>query len=328
MSLAKRELGSNLAEIPFSDLQLQLTGDESAYYQSASAGAQRQQVMIVPEIYRPRLHRLKGALEEFGKDSGTLEFDEMRLRFQISATDGDQLYVILRRLAGQIGELESLGISPKAINIFSQFTKLRSGMIIVLGGTAQGKTTLAAHIYKRMVGTTGGRGITIQDPVEYATQGPIGKGGFSLDFPVIDNDWARPLFRALRSNPAYLFIGEILTPQAAAMAISAAATDVMVITTVHGRSIGEGLSRLTDLAAGTPTSGSMDFYRTQISRSLISVIKTQLSPFGPDLMVLFGENPNDRDEIGKIIATTAERVLSTTQAGWTKEFNAPRPNKA
>ncbi|MFX5578779.1 hypothetical protein ABTD84_20200, partial [Acinetobacter baumannii] len=62
MSLAKRELGSNLAEIPFSDLQLQLTGDESAYYQSASAGAQRQQVMIVPEIYRPRLHRLKGAL--------------------------------------------------------------------------------------------------------------------------------------------------------------------------------------------------------------------------------------------------------------------------
>ncbi|WP_163283947.1 ATPase, T2SS/T4P/T4SS family, partial [Enterobacter hormaechei] len=115
-----------------------------------------------------------GALEEFGKDFGTLEFDDMRLRFQISATDGDQLYVILRRLAGQIGELESLRISPKAINIFSQFTKLRSGMIIVLGGTAQGKTTLAAHIYKRMVGTTGGRAITIQDPVEYATQGPIG----------------------------------------------------------------------------------------------------------------------------------------------------------
>lgn len=327
MSYDNREQGETLAELPFSDLQLQLTSNCSAFYQIASAGAQRQQVIPVPPIYAERLAYLRQTLHDFGKDSGTIDFDGMRLRFQISEADDDELYCVLRRLTGSIGELEHLRISREAIDTFSKFTQIRSGLILIMGGTAQGKTTLAAHLYKRLLMTTGGRGITIQEPIEYSTQGPLGKGGFSLDFPVHDNDWASPLQRSLRSNPAYLFVGEILTPQAAAMAISASATGTMVITTIHGGSVGEGLSRLTSMASGAPQAGTIDFYRSEIAKSLVAVITTRLSQYGPDLMVLFGERPRDREEIGRIITSTAENALSTTETGWTRQFNAPRPTK-
>ncbi len=318
------ERGSSLSQLNFSDLQVQLTGRQSAFFQVAAASAHRQQVLPVPLEFLERVAALRYALQEYGKDSGTIEFDDMRLRFQVNPAGDQEIYVVLRRLAGQMGELENLRIDPTAIALINRFAQIRSGLILIMGGTGQGKTTLAAHIYKRLVTNSGGRGITIQDPIEYATQGPMGEGGFSLDFPVYDNDWASPLQRSMRSNPSYIFVGEILTPQAAAMTISAAATGTLVISTIHGGTIGEGITRLISMAAGAPQAGTMEFYRAELGKSLIAAMTTTLSPYGPDVMILFGETPEQRTEIGRIITAPAEHALSSTETGWTKRFAAPR----
>jgi len=138
--------------------------------------------------------------------------------------------------------LESLGMQPAELQRFEEAIKRPNGAVLVTGPTGSGKsTTLYAALN---VVNDGERSIlTIEDPVEQRIQGikqmqiqP--KAGVTFDVG---------LRSMLRADPDVIMVGEIRDSQTAHIAIEAALTGHLVLTTLHTRDAPSALSRLIDM---------------------------------------------------------------------------------
>ena len=119
-----------------------------------------------------------------------------------------------------------------------------AGMILVCGPTGSGKTTTLYAII-RDIDVTTRNVITIEDPVEYqisgVTQIPINNDQ--------GNTFTTLLRSVLRQDPDVLLLGEIRDPETARIAMQAAATGHLVLSTVHAKDTIGAIFRLMDLGA-------------------------------------------------------------------------------
>jgi len=119
----------------------------------------------------------------------------------------------------------------------------RSGIIIVSGPTGSGKSTTLASLLEWVNRNLERHVVTIEDPVEFVfsrekslfTQRAVG-----LDTP----SFAEGLRRALRQAPDVILVGEIRDVETAAVALQAAETGHLVLTTLHASDVGEVMERL------------------------------------------------------------------------------------
>lgn len=151
---------------------------------------------------------------------------------------------------------------------------LRNGLVLVTGVTGAGKTTSLAMIINLLNQEGGYRIITVEDPVEYIfpknptsiiTQREVGTDVASF---------ADGLKYGLRQDPDVILVGEIRDRETAQMALSAAETGHLVLSTLHTRDAKGAISRFADLFP----SGVQGEVRSQLAMSLRAVISQILLP--------------------------------------------------
>lgn len=152
--------------------------------------------------------------------------------------------VVLRFLDGSqaVHTLPQLGMIPYHENIIKRHLKKNYGMILVTWPTGSGKTT-SVYTMMSMINAPDKKIITFEDPVEYelpwVEQNQINeKKGFTFE------EWLKGV---LRHDPDIIMVWEIRTLQSAEMAINAALTGHLVISTMHTNTAIEAITRLLNM---------------------------------------------------------------------------------
>lgn len=190
-----------------------------------------------------------------------LSYSYKEYRFRVN------LYYAQKSLSGsfrliplKIKTLEELNLPSELKN----FTKFRQGLIIVCGPTSQGKsTTLASMIneinlnYKKHI-------ITIENPIEFIF--PKGQSIISQREMYEDTySWTRALKSALREDPDVILISEMRDFDTIQLALTAAETGHLVLSTLHTNSSSEAIDRIVDIFPS--------HQQNQIRNQLASVFK-------------------------------------------------------
>jgi general secretion pathway protein E len=168
---------------------------------------------------------------------------DLDLRVAIMPTQHGESAVI-RLLPKETGLLaiEKLGFSPADESKLRSLLTLPHGMIVVTGPTGSGKTTTLATVLSILNEPTR-KILTIEDPVEYEIQG-INQ---SQAKPAIGLTFATALRAFVRQDPDVIMVGEIRDSETAQIAIHAALTGHLVLTTLHTETAAAAVPRLLDL---------------------------------------------------------------------------------
>lgn len=152
--------------------------------------------------------------------------------------------VVMRILSNDAGNLflDDLGFSEKELKDYRNNVYKPEGIILISGPTGSGKTTTLYATLQEL--NEEKRNImTVEDPVEYTLDG-INQVQVKED---IDLTFAAALRSFLRQDPDIIMLGEIRDETTALMAIRAALTGHLVLSTIHTNSAWEITSRLVDL---------------------------------------------------------------------------------
>lgn len=148
---------------------------------------------------------------------------------------------ILKRDAEEV-TLSDLGFTEKELSLYMEAIKKPNGIILISGPTGSGKTTTLYGTLKILnLETT--NILTIEDPIEYTLHG-INQVQLKED---IGFDFPSALRTFLRQDPDIIMVGEIRDEKTANMAIKAALTGHLVLSTIHTNSAWSTISRLIDM---------------------------------------------------------------------------------
>jgi type IV pilus assembly protein PilB len=167
----------------------------------------------------------------------------MDLRIAVLPTTyGEQVVLrILHRAAGRIG-LESLGMSPAAAETFMRAIHQPYGAVIAVGPTGSGKTT-TLYAGLDLLNEEGRVLQTIEDPVEWQIPG-VNQVEVNMRAGLTFSQGLRTL---LRSDPDVVLVGEIRDEETARIAIQAAMTGHLVLTSLHTHNAAASIARLKDM---------------------------------------------------------------------------------
>ncbi|GMU54168.1 MAG: general secretion pathway protein GspE [Candidatus Xenobia bacterium] len=152
--------------------------------------------------------------------------------------------VVLRLLEKDIRlfSMDQLGFTPTEQKVISDILSHPYGLVLVTGPTGSGKTT-TLYAFLQTLRSPHCNIITIEDPVEYQVAG-VGQIQVNEKIGVT---FAAGLRSVLRQDPDILMVGEIRDPETAEIAIHAALTGHMVLSTLHTNDAPTAASRLLDL---------------------------------------------------------------------------------
>ncbi|GGI25867.1 MULTISPECIES: GspE/PulE family protein [Bradyrhizobium] len=168
---------------------------------------------------------------------------EMDLRVAIMPTQHGESAVI-RLLPKERGLLaiEKLGFAPDDEAKLRAVLTLPHGLIVVTGPTGSGKTTTLATVLG-LLNESSRKILTIEDPVEYEIKG-INQSQVNS---AIGLTFAKALRAFVRQDPDVIMVGEIRDAETAEVAIHAALTGHLVLTTLHTETAAAAVPRLLDL---------------------------------------------------------------------------------
>jgi type IV pilus assembly protein PilB len=191
-----------------------------------------------------------------------LKIDEHRLpqdgRFKIETTDykvsfrvsilpvfnGEKVVMRLLDESGQGLGLDNLGMRPKVLEGFRRAISRPHGMILVTGPTGSGKTT-TLYAAMRELNSPEVNISTVEDPIEYQ----MARVNQTQVQPVIGLTFANGLRALVRQDPDIIMVGEIRDEETASLAINAALTGHLVLSTLHTNSAAGAVPRLVDMKA-------------------------------------------------------------------------------
>ena len=297
--LEKSITPASLADLDFVDLYISIAGDRPSYYQYAEPGTFIMLPQDLPPDYHDDVLNLRGQLADALKDRDEtgLTHDGMRLRASKVTTTRGETWIALRRVADRPPAVEKLGFSLPVIRALRELGK-REGLVLICGGTGQGKTTTATALLYDYLQRYGGVSFTIEDPVEYLIDGRHGESGLCYQIEAReDEDWAKYLKTGLRWHPRYIMVGELRTPEAANQLLRAANSGHLVITTVHSGSLEEGLEGILHL--GEQAIG--DHAPILLASGLTAVLYQNFRPHSVEARLYVAEAGNLGDPVRALI---------------------------
>src|SRR6476620_206803 len=147
----------------------------------------------------------------------------------------------VRMLPVRVPRLASLGLPPGV----EQIASLQRGLAILGGATGSGKTTTLAAIVDEINRRDARHIVTIEDPIEYEhvhKKSVIEQVEIGVDAP----DFPTALRAALRQAPDVIVIGEMRDPETMRIALAAAETGHLVLSTLHTTDVASTVSRIAD----------------------------------------------------------------------------------
>jgi len=175
----------------------------------------------------------------------------------------------IRMLPFEIPAFEKLGLPP----VVESFTAKSKGLFLATGATGSGKSTTLASLLNVINENYNYHVITIEDPIEYLhkhkkslmTQREIGDDADSF---------ASALRAALREDPDVIMVGEMRDPETISIALTAAETGHLVLSTLHTVGAAKSIDRIVD--AFPPAQQNQ--IRGQLATVLEGVVSQQLLP--------------------------------------------------
>jgi type IV pilus assembly protein PilB len=167
--------------------------------------------------------------------------------FEIRVSTFPTIYgenVVLRLLdqTSPLIKLEDLGFTQEMLHRFKQLLRRPNGIILVTGPTGSGKTT-TLYASLNMINSTDKNIITIEDPVEYRLS-LIRQTQVNLKAGIT---FAKGVRSILRQDPDVIMVGEIRDLETSEVAIQAALTGHLVLSTLHTNDAPEAITRLMDI---------------------------------------------------------------------------------
>ena len=152
--------------------------------------------------------------------------------------------VVMRILDQERGirTLDEMGFSPKYLQMVRDAMNRPYGMILISGPTGSGKTTTLYAVVNEIHKLTQNV-LSLEDPIEYNIDGV----SQSQVFPEIGYDFATGLRTTLRQDPDIIMVGEIRDKETAALAVQAALTGHLVLSTIHTNNACGIIPRLVDM---------------------------------------------------------------------------------
>ena len=179
----------------------------------------------------------------------------------LPAVNGESAVLRILDPSSILLELDSLGFSPDILPDYLALIKKPNGIILVTGPTGSGKST-TLYTTLNLLNSTEKKILTIEDPVEYRLKG-ISQVQAK---PKIGLTFAAGLRSFLRQDPDIMLVGEIRDKETAEIAVQAALTGHIVLSTLHTNDAPSSVIRLIDI-------GIKPFL---ISSSVIGVIAQRL----------------------------------------------------
>ncbi len=208
--------------------------------------------VIAPHEYPKIVNRIKimGGMDISEKrlpQDGRINISSNNEDFDIRVSSLPTLYgekLVLRILSKNNTnvQLENLGFTDKELTLYKTSVKKPNGIVLISGPTGSGKTT-TLYATLKLLNTQDTNILTVEDPIEYTLEGVNQvqlKENIGLDF-------ASTLRTFLRQDPDIIMVGEIRDVATANMAIRAALTGHLVLSTIHTNSAWATISRLIDM---------------------------------------------------------------------------------
>lgn len=175
-----------------------------------------------------------------------IENDEYKVAFRVSILpvyDGEKVVMRLLDESGRGLGLESIGMRESLLETFRRNIHKPHGMVLVTGPTGSGKTTTLYAAMKEL-NTPEVNISTIEDPIEYRMP-RINQTQTNSQVGMTFSNGLRSL---VRQDPDILMVGEIRDEETASLAVNAALTGHMVLSTLHTNSAAGALPRLLDMS--------------------------------------------------------------------------------
>ena len=189
-------------------------------------------------------------------------------RFRVNAHfQRGTIGMAMRVIKNKVPPLEALNL-PELI---SRLTYLPRGLVLVTGDTGSGKSTTLAAMIQAMNDRYRKHIITLEDPVEYTFQSNkclLEQRELGYDMPTFSSG----LKHALRQDPDIILVGEMRDLDTTALAISAAETGHLVLSTLHTVNASQTVERIIDMYP----SGQQNQIRSMLANTLQAVISQTL----------------------------------------------------
>lgn len=273
-------------------------------------GKLKEQYMIPKDEYPVIINKIKNRahldisqnrLPQDGRITVKTAQDEFDIRVSTLPTlDGES--IVLRILSKDTSniQLEELGFRESELQAYKEGVRNPNGIVLISGPTGSGKTT-TLYATLKLLNKPQTKILTIEDPIEYTLEGVMQmqlREDIGLDFETA-------LKTFLRQDPDIIMVGEIRDVKTANMAIRAALTGHLVLSTIHTNSAWATISRLIDM--GVPAHLIASTLNLSVAQRLVRKLCPHCKSEVPIQQDVFPHNFN----IPKNITTHFEAVGCT-----------------
>jgi len=220
-------------------------------------------------IYSLLTHQHRDAFKDlFELDFAYQHAKSTRVRVNVYKQKG-LIGAALRIIPSEIPSIDELCLP----SIIADFAMLPSGLVIITGPSGCGKSTTIASMIDIINIRRSCHIVTIEDPIEFIHQ----HKSSMITQREVGNDtrsFGEALKHVLRQNPDVILVGEIRDSESMGMAISAAETGHLVLTTLHTQDAPQTIDRIVDLFSPH----QQQQVKNQLSGSLRAIVSQQLLP--------------------------------------------------
>jgi twitching motility protein PilT len=224
--------------------------------------------LIALNIIGDNMWQIEDLLRHGSCDTSYALGDKARFRVNVFSQRGN-FSIVCRQLNTVIPTLDKLKFS----DVFKEIPKEKTGLVLITGATGSGKTTTLAAILNDINRSKAAHIVTLEDPVEYVhshLKATFNQRELGVDF----DSYANGLRAALRQAPKVILVGEMRDRDTVKIALSAAETGHLVLSTLHTVNAGETINRI----LGMFDPEEQEQVRVRLSDTLRWVVSQRLAP--------------------------------------------------